>query len=69
MTNAIAVDTSTKWRNFAELEVQSKRETQWPHFTNINMRAVVNEDITLGADNERMRGKWEIDTKDRKSVV
>ena len=59
----IEVDISTKWRNCAELDSKSNRKTPWPHFTNIEMRAVVNENITLGANNEQIGGKWEIGTK------
>ena len=63
MTYAIEVDTSTKWRNFAELEVESKRKTQRPQFTNIKMRVVVDENTTLGADNEHMGRKGEVEMK------
>ena len=62
LTNAIEADTSTK--NIAGLEVQIKKKTCQPHFTNIKMRAVVNENITLRANNKCIISwEWEIETK------
>ena len=65
ITDAIGDDTLIKWKNFGESDIESKRKTQRPHFTNIKMRAVVNENTTLRADNKHISGKWETRRKIR----